>query len=36
VTASGFGFTGTGIFELLPSLGSEFKAATKSATINVP
>jgi hypothetical protein len=34
--ASGFGFTGPGIFDLLPSLGSEFKAATGTATIDVP
>ena len=36
VSASAFGFTGPGIFDLQPNLGSEFKAATKAATINVP
>jgi hypothetical protein len=36
VSVSGFGFTGPGIFDLLPNLGSEFKAATKGATVNVP
>ena len=30
------GFTGPGIFDLRPTLGSEFKAASKVATINVP
>jgi hypothetical protein len=36
VAASGFGFTGTGVFEVRPSLGSEFRAATKGTTITVP
>lgn len=36
VSASAFGFTGPGIFDLNPNLGSEFKSATKAATINVP
>lgn len=36
VIASAFGFTGPGIFDLRPSLGSEFRAAAKSATIIVP
>ena len=36
VSASAFGFTGPGIFDLQPNLGSEFKAAAKAATINVP
>jgi hypothetical protein len=36
VSASSFGFTGPGIFDLQPNLGSEFKAAAKAATINVP
>jgi hypothetical protein len=36
VIASAFGFTGPGIFDLRPTLGSEFEAAVKSATINVP
>ena len=36
VIGSGFAFTGAGIFDLLPSLGSEFKAATASTTIDVP
>jgi hypothetical protein len=30
------GFTGPGIFDLRPTLGSEFKTASKLATINVP
>ena len=30
------GFTGPGIFDLTPNLGSEFKAASKVTTINVP
>ena len=36
VSASGFGFTGTGVFGLQPSLGSEFKAAVRVATVTVP
>ena len=36
VAASGFGFTGTGIFEVRPSLGSEFRSATRGTTITVP
>jgi hypothetical protein len=36
MTASGFGFTGTGIFDVRPSVGAEFKAASKSVTISVP
>jgi hypothetical protein len=36
VSASAFGFTGPGIFDLQPNLGSEFKAATKAATMDVP
>ena len=35
-TVSGFGFTGPGIFDLTPTLGSEFKAAVRASTINVP
>jgi len=36
VSVSGFGFTGPGIFDPRPTLGREFKAAVKSAVINVP
>ena len=36
VIGSGFGFTGPGIFDLLPTLGSEFKAATGTGTVDVP
>jgi hypothetical protein len=36
VSASGFGFTGPGIFDLEPNLGSEFKAGARGFTINVP
>ena len=36
ITASGFGFTGPGIFDLQPNVGSEFKAAAKAATVVVP
>jgi hypothetical protein len=34
--ATGFGFSGTGIFYLRPSLGGEFRAAIGIATISVP
>jgi len=36
VIASLFGFSGPGIFDLRPTLGSEFKGATVGATITVP
>jgi hypothetical protein len=36
VAVSAFGFTGDGIFDLRPSPGAEFKAATRSLTIGVP
>jgi hypothetical protein len=36
VVADGFGFTGPGIFDLVPTLGSEFKASIRNATISVP
>jgi hypothetical protein len=36
VAASGFGFTGPGIFDLRPKVGTEFRAATKSMSIDVP
>jgi hypothetical protein len=36
VTVSGFGFTGPGIFELRPTLGSEYKASIRNTTIQVP
>ena len=36
VSTSVFGFTGPGIFDLQPNLGSEFKAAARGFTINVP
>ena len=36
VSASAFGFTGPGIFDLQPNIGSEFKAAARGFTINVP
>jgi hypothetical protein len=36
VTATAFGFTGPGLFDLRPTLGGESRAATKGATINVP
>ena len=31
-----FAFTGQGIFGLTPSLGTEFKEATKASTVTVP
>ncbi len=36
LTVSGFGFTGPGSFDLTPSLGNEFKAAVRGASISVP
>ena len=36
VVATGFGFTGTGIFDLRPVLGGELKAAARSAVLVVP
>ena len=33
---SGFGFTGQGILDLRPTLGMEFKAASRGVVINVP
>jgi hypothetical protein len=36
VSASGFGFTGPGVFDLTPNLGSESKASVRSFTITVP
>jgi hypothetical protein len=36
VSATAFGFTGAGIFDLQPSLGSEFKAAARGGPVNVP
>jgi len=36
VSASAFGFTGPGIFDLQPNIGSEFKAAARGFTITVP
>jgi hypothetical protein len=36
IAASGFGFTGPGIFDLRPTVGTEFKAATKGTIIDVP
>jgi hypothetical protein len=35
VGVGGFGFTGSGVFDVRPSLGSEFKAAVRSSTIVV-
>ena len=35
-TATLWGFTGPGIFDLTPTLGSEYKAATATASITVP
>jgi hypothetical protein len=36
VVADGFGFTGPGIFDLEPTLGSEAKSSIRFATISVP
>jgi hypothetical protein len=36
LSVSGFGFNGPGIFDLEPTLGTEFKASTRNATIVVP
>jgi hypothetical protein len=36
LVVSGFGFTGPGTFDLKPTLGSEFKASIRNATISVP
>lgn len=36
VSASGFGFTGPGVFDLTPNLGSESKASVRNFTITVP
>ena len=36
ISASAFGFTGAGIFDVRPNLGSEFKGATAGGTISVP
>ena len=36
VTVSGFGFTGPGIFDPRPTLGSEYKASIRNTTIQVP
>lgn len=33
---SGFGFTGQGIFESLPSVGTEFRGSLRNSTITVP
>ena len=33
---SGFGFTGQGIFESLPSIGTEFRGSLRNSTITVP
>jgi hypothetical protein len=34
--AGGWGFTGTGVFEVRPALGVEFKAAVRGGTLVVP
>ena len=34
--ASGFGFTGQGIFESLPSIGTEFRGSQRNTTVTVP
>ena len=36
LSASAFGFTGPGIFDVRPNLGSDFKGATAGAMITVP
>jgi hypothetical protein len=36
VSGGAIAFTGTGVFDLRPSLGSELRAATRSITIEVP
>jgi hypothetical protein len=36
LVVSGFGFDGAGIFDVVPTLGSEFKASIRNATISVP
>ena len=36
LSVSAFGFTGPGIIELEPTLGTEFRGATKGGTVNVP
>ena len=33
---SGFGFTGQGIFESLPSIGTEFRGSLRNSTVTVP
>jgi hypothetical protein len=36
VVTSGFGFTGTGIFDLRPALGAAFKGGVKVGALTVP
>ena len=36
LSASAWGFTGTGVFDVRPALGTEFKAAVKGGTLVVP
>ena len=36
VATDAYGFTGAGVFDLIPALGSEFRASVRTTTIVVP